>query len=378
MTQPLKKVVAPGLSLLSRHSMRGGLVGVSTPKITYNAAWHCRQFSQSRRWHQKQVASSSSTYLRENDAKIRQLSPETLEESLKHDDYFGLKGLVKMQELFEAGVFYGHKQGMGYEAMAEYLLGHRFDTCIIDLNHTAPLLEDALNIIAHIAFRGGIILFVTNHRETAHLVEATAMECGEYAHTKDWLTKVLCDSTNYFGSVTRLPDLIIALSTKTTVFADHLAIRDAAKMLIPSVAVCDSNSDPRLVTYPIPGNDDSVSAVSLYLRLFKSAILRGKAKRASVLVREEQHESLGIFGSSDVDESAMQEKSTLEKNEELIRQITALQEATKRSNERAQLEMEAVAREEEFAGEEATEKEELTRKIKKKKMAARKKSKRVE
>ena len=60
---------------------------------------------------------------------------------------------------------------------------------------------------------------------------------------------MLCDSTNYFGAVTRLPDLVIILSTKTTVFADHLAVRDAAKMLIPSVAVCDSNSDPRLVSF---------------------------------------------------------------------------------------------------------------------------------
>jgi len=329
------------------------------------------------------AVSVSDVYLASNDAKIRQLSADALKESLKDDDYFGLKGLVSIQELFDAGVHYGHKQGMGYDAMSEYLLGHRFDTCIIDLNHTAPLLEDALNIIAHIAFRGGIILFVTNHRETAHLVETTAMECGEYAHTKEWMTKVLCDSTNYFGAVTRLPDLVIVMATKTTVFADHLAVRDAAKMLIPSVAVCDSNSDPRLVTYPIPGNDDSVSAVSLYLRLFKTAILRGKTKRASVLVKEEQEET-NIFGSSG-EEMAFQKQqqqqeaaSTQEKNEELIRQITALQEATKRSNERAQLEAEAVAREEEFEGEEREEKEKITKRIKDKKKNARKKAKRVE
>ena len=65
------------------------------------------------------------------------------------------------------------------------------------------------------------------------------------------MTKVLCDSTNYFGAVTRLPDLVIVMATKTTVFADHLAVRDAAKMLIPSVAICDSNSDPRLVSHRV-------------------------------------------------------------------------------------------------------------------------------
>merc|ERR1712168_1719171 len=86
---------------------------------------------------------------------VREISEQTLEDSLKDDDYFDLKGLVSMQELFDAGVHYGHKKGMGYETMTEYLLGHRFDSCIIDLNHTAPLLEDALNFTAHIAFRGG-------------------------------------------------------------------------------------------------------------------------------------------------------------------------------------------------------------------------------
>jgi len=192
------------------------------------------------------------------------------------------------------------------------------------------------------------------------------MECGEYAHTKEWLTRVLCDSTNYFGAVTRLPDLVILLSTKTTVFDDHLAVRDTAKMLIPTVAICDSNSDPRLVTYPIPGNDDSVSAVSLYLRLFKTAILRGKTKRASVLVKEE-NEALEIFSTTGSGVLPEEEATKREKNEELIRQITALQEATKKSNERVQLELEAVARETEFEKEEKDESEKLTKKIQQKK-----------
>ena len=85
------------------------------------------------------ASTAADVYLSSNEAKIRQLSNEALEESLCHDDYFGLKGLVNMQELFDAGVHFGHKQGMGFEAMTEYMLGHRFDTCIIDLNHTGEL-----------------------------------------------------------------------------------------------------------------------------------------------------------------------------------------------------------------------------------------------
>ena len=66
-------------------------------------------------------------------------------------------------------------------------------------------------------------------------------------HYSEWLTAVFCDSTTYFGEVTRLPDLVIIMSTKTTVFDDHLAVRDSAKMLIPTIGICDSNADPRLV-----------------------------------------------------------------------------------------------------------------------------------
>jgi len=307
---------------------------------------------------------------------IRQLSEEALEESLKEDDFFDLKGLVNMQELFDAGVHYGHKQGMGFESMTEYLLGHRFDNCIIDLNHTVPLMEDALNIIAHIAYRGGIILFVTNHRETAHLVETIAMEVGEYAHTKEWLTAVFCDSTTYFGEVTRLPDLVIVMSTKTTVFDDHLAVRDSAKMLIPTVGICDSNADPRLVTYPIPGNDDSVSAISLYLRLFKTAIVRGKTRRAATLVREEQENSVDAHRITI--EGKEETLSTRQRNKQLIDQIEALQEASKKNAERLKLEKEAQMREKEFEKEEEEEKEHITKKIEERKKNAKKKRKRLE
>ena len=131
------------------------------------------------------------------------------------------------------------------------------------------------------------------------------------------------------------------------------------------------------MTYPIPGNDDSVSAVSLYLRLFKTAILRGKTKRASVLVKEE-NEALEIFSTTGSGVLPEEEATKREKNEELIRQITALQEATKKSNERVQLELEAVAREAEFEKEEKDESEKLTKKIQQKKKMAKKKKKRTE
>ena len=127
-------------------SANGGICNVSsatfrtskTPVCSLAMARHFSASPRSRR--DDSFGSGADVYLAQNDAKIRQLSEELLEESLKEDDYFGLKGLVNMKDLFEAGVHYGHKQGMGFTMMTEYLLGHRFDTCIIDLNHTGAYL----------------------------------------------------------------------------------------------------------------------------------------------------------------------------------------------------------------------------------------------
>ena len=69
------------------------------------------------------------------------------------------------------------------------------------------------------------------------------------------------------------------LCTLDPLLSSHDAVKDAAKMLIPTVAVVDSNCNPNLITFPIPGNDDTPSAVELYCKLFKEAIVRGKQKR---------------------------------------------------------------------------------------------------
>jgi small subunit ribosomal protein S2 len=80
-----------------------------------------------------------------------------------------------------------------------------------------------------------------------------------------------------------LPDLIIFLSTLNNVFETHPAVTDAAKLLIPSVGIVDSNSDPTLITYPVPGNDDTYSSIELFCQLFKQSILLGKTKRKEML-----------------------------------------------------------------------------------------------
>lgn len=198
---------------------------------------------------------------------------------LEHADYFGVSKLISVKELFDARVHLGHKEGLVNDLMKPFIFGSRLGHHIIDLDQTVPHLFRALNFTAHIAYRDGIILFVTRNQQTSHMVEEAAKDCGEFAHTRWWRPGLFPNSERQFGTVTRLPDLVVLLSTLDTVFEEHLAVRECARMLIPTAAVVDTNCNPNLVTYPVPGNDDTPSAVQLYCRLFKEAVLRGKAKR---------------------------------------------------------------------------------------------------
>ncbi|XP_013886236.1 small ribosomal subunit protein uS2m [Austrofundulus limnaeus] len=207
------------------------------------------------------------------------VSDDTLKLSLQKPDFFRVSDLFTLNDLFQARVHLGHKRTCRHRLMEPYLYGCRLEHDIIDLDQTMEHLQLALNFTAHIAFRRGIILFISRHRQFCHLVETTAMECGEYAHTRYWKGGVLTNAHVELGKGVRLPDLIIFLSTFNNVFRQHVAIRDAAKMNIPTVGVVDTNCNPSLVSYPIPGNDDTPVAMELYCRLFKKTINLAKQKR---------------------------------------------------------------------------------------------------
>lgn len=206
-----------------------------------------------------------------------------LKEVLKHPDFFKVAELFTVEDLFKARVHLGHKEGSMHVNMTPFLFGSRLGHLIIDLDQTAEYLRQALNFTAHIAFRGGIILFVSRTPQHQITVENCAKECGEYAHTRFWYQGTLTNSAVSFGCVTRLPDLLIFLNTLDSGLQQHTGIKDAAKMLIPTVGVVDTNCNPNLITYPVPGNDDTAASIHLYCKLFKSAILRGKEKREELL-----------------------------------------------------------------------------------------------
>ena len=211
---------------------------------------------------------------------------------LQHHDYFNVRELVTLDDLFRHNVHLGHTHGCRNKYMTPYLFGSRLGSDIIDLEQTLPLFQDALNFTAHIAYQKGIILFISRNKQMMPWVERSAKEVGEYAHCRYWKGGLYTDSTKTFGTMTRLPDLGIFFCTLNNAFRQHRGVIDHAKLLIPTIGICDSNTDPRLITYPIPGNDDSKDAQLYYLSLFKEAILRGKAKRT-------KDEKLGLFGSED-------------------------------------------------------------------------------
>ncbi|XP_004677892.1 PREDICTED: 28S ribosomal protein S2, mitochondrial, partial [Condylura cristata] len=163
--------------------------------------------------------------------------------------------------------------------MEPYIFGTRLGQDIIDLDQTAAHLQLALNVVAHVAFRGGIILLVGRQRQFCHLIESTARACGEYAHTRYFKGGLLTNAPLLLGPGVRLPDLIVFLHTLNNVFEPHVAVRDAAKMNIPTVGVVDTDCNPCLITYPVPGNDDSGPSVQLFCGLFRAAITRAKEKR---------------------------------------------------------------------------------------------------
>uniref|UniRef100_A0A8C3VPR3 Small ribosomal subunit protein uS2m n=1 Tax=Catagonus wagneri TaxID=51154 RepID=A0A8C3VPR3_9CETA len=223
------------------------------------------------------------------------LRDRVLSEPLKHSDFFNVKELFSVRSLFDARVHLGHKAGCRHRFMEPYIFGSRLGQDIIDLEQTAAHLQLALNFTAHIAYRHGIILFVSRNRQFSHLIETTARDCGEYAHTRYFKGGLLTNAPLLLGPTVRLPDLIVFLHTLNNVFEPHVAVRDAAKMNIPTVGVVDTNCNPALVTYPVPGNDDSPPAVHLFCRLFQVTISRAKEKRRQVeaLYRLQGQEAAG-------------------------------------------------------------------------------------
>ena len=218
-----------------------------------------------------------------------------------------------MRQLLEAGVHFGHQTRRWNPKMRSYLFGVRNGVHVIDLEQTVPLLHQALVVLRDVAAGGGRILFVGTKRQASKPIAETARRCGQYYVNHRWLGGMLTNWKAISGSIKTLadleatladeaagltkkemlrlvrrrnklelalggirdmggvPDVLVVIDTNK----EDIAILEARKLGIPVVAIIDSNSDPDLITHPIPGNDDAIRAINLYCDLFARAVIDG-------------------------------------------------------------------------------------------------------
>jgi small subunit ribosomal protein S2 len=218
-----------------------------------------------------------------------------------------------MRQLLEAGVHFGHHTRRWNPKMAPYLFGVRNGVHIIDLEQTVPLLHRALQAVRDVAAGGGRVLFVGTKRQAQEAIAEAAKRCGQYYVNHRWLGGMLTNFKTISQSIKRLrelddrinqpdsgltkrelleltrnrdkleralggikemgglPDILFIIDTNK----EAIAVQEANKLKIPSVAVLDSNSDPDGIAYPVPGNDDAMRAIHLYCDLVAGAVLDG-------------------------------------------------------------------------------------------------------
>ena len=133
-----------------------------------------------------------------------------------YPDYFGVRKLFTIKDLFDARVHLGHTDGTLNSHMQPFIFGSRLGHTVFDLDKTAVLLREALNFTAHVAYRGGIVLFVCHYPQHTLVVENAAKKAEEFSHSREWNSTILTNSEKVYGGVTRLPDLCILLSTLNT------------------------------------------------------------------------------------------------------------------------------------------------------------------
>lgn len=228
---------------------------------------------------------------------------------------------VDLKALLEAGAHFGHKTSRWHPAMKEYIHSRRGENYIIDLTKTASALEDAMKFVEGIVAKGDNVLFVSTKRQAKDIVRATAEKLNMPYVTERWLggmltnqktvsvrLKHLRDLENKMASgelqnryskleVQRFQEEIDAMNYKfggikdmsknpgvvfvIDVMEEMNAVLEAKKLNIPVVALVDTNADPRLVSHPIPSNDDAVKTIQLMCDYIAASVNAGLAKRKS-------------------------------------------------------------------------------------------------
>lgn len=224
--------------------------------------------------------------------------------------------IVAVQDLIQAGVHYGHRASRWNPKMRPYIYGKRNLIHIIDLRETLRGLLRARKYLTQIASQGKIILFVGTKRQARETIEREATRCGMPYVTERWLGGTLTNfrtirsrlrrleeleemensgAINTFSkkmissllrekrkihrnlagirNMDRLPEALIVVDPHR----EDIAVKEARKMGITTIALIDTDSDPDLVDLPIPGNDDSIRSIELVIQCLADAIVEGRA-----------------------------------------------------------------------------------------------------
>jgi small subunit ribosomal protein S2 len=222
---------------------------------------------------------------------------------------------VKMKELLQAGVHFGHQTRRWNPKMKQFIFGARNGIYIINLQKTSRRLHDALTFISRVASKGGSVLFVGTKRQAQEVVVEESLRCGQHYIDQRWLGGTLTNFATIRKSINRLKtlegmseeesakltkkerskvDKELARLDKTlsgiknmerlpqALFIvdphkERIAVAEANKLGIPVIAVVDTNCDPDPIDFPIPGNDDAIRAIKLFAGSCADAILEGSA-----------------------------------------------------------------------------------------------------
>jgi small subunit ribosomal protein S2 len=231
---------------------------------------------------------------------------------------------VTMKQLLEAGVHFGHQTSRWNPKMKPYIFGARNGIYIIDLQQTVRMFRDAYAFLRDLATEGGTVLFVGTKKQAQDAIREEAERCGMFHVTNRWLGGMLTNYQTIKQSIDRLrkldetlesevmsealtkkemiqvrrerdklmsslggiknmkklPDALFVVDPKR----EEIAVKEANKLGIPVVGAVDTNCDPDVIDYKIPGNDDAIRAIRLFCSAAADAILEGRA-----IAEERQH-----------------------------------------------------------------------------------------
>ena len=223
--------------------------------------------------------------------------------------------VVTMRQLLEAGVHFGHQTRRWNPKMKQFIFDERNGIHIINLDQTLERIEVAYGFVRDLVANGGTILFVGTKKQAQDPIRGYAEKCGMHYVNERWLGGMLTNfetiskrvskmreyermreagdfeampkkeallitreleklqkNLSGIAHLSRRPDAIFVLDT----MKEHIAVTEANKLKIPVVAVVDSNVDPDLVQFPIPGNDDAIRSNDLLTRVIAEAVVEGR------------------------------------------------------------------------------------------------------